>query len=254
MKERQFCEEKEVYSKPFFVAVCVKYIEKIENQISEKKSKALDLFQDHADEENLAKEKQEKVYFATFRISKTTTFKDLKIQAGEFWVFHNLIFSFKIILLCFFLKKKNFPSNQEKNKEMEETIAPTTIKSKNLKYNNFNNYELLDENYIEIKENNIPIIENFFQQKGAEFNQAMVILRLRENSLLINEADGKVNKDKKGEIQTYKLRNDEDFMYNEFHRRFPGMKVCLFKANEIKNKIILEIYTNNSVESEEKTN
>ena len=103
------------------------------------------------------------------------------------------------------------------------------MKSKNLKYNFFNNYELLDENYNEIKENNIPIIENFFQQKGAEFNQALVILRLRENSLAINEADGKENKDKKGEIQTYKLRNDEDFMFNEFHRRFPGMKVCLLK-------------------------
>lgn len=99
------------------------------------------------------------------------------------------------------------------------------MKWKSITEKKYNQYELLDENYNEINENLTPIIENYFQQKGTEFNQALVILRLKETKIHVMDIDlRRGNKDKK-EILPFKQRNDEDFMYNEFYRRFPGMKV-----------------------------
>ncbi len=87
----------------------------------------------------------------------------------------------------------------------------------------------MDENYVEINENNNPSIESWFQQRGSEFHQAMVILRSKETDLHTIEIDlkGASEEKKKNELKNQtnrRYRRDEDFMFNEFHRTFPGMK------------------------------
>lgn len=67
---------KEAYSKPYFLAICVKYMEKF--------YKPMNFLENNKEEKY--DELVEKISFETFRISRTTTFKDLKNQAGDFWV------------------------------------------------------------------------------------------------------------------------------------------------------------------------
>lgn len=75
--------EKESYSKPYFLAICVKYIEKLEKIESKRQELLNDFFEE---EQVIQEEKTEKIHYATFRISKTTNFKDLKNHVGDFWV------------------------------------------------------------------------------------------------------------------------------------------------------------------------
>ena len=67
-------------------------------------------------------------------------------------------------------------------------------------------------------------IESFFQSRGNELTQALLVFRKKEIQI-----DMKKNEKNEGtnklEAQIFKIRTDEDIMYNEFYKRFPGMKV-----------------------------
>jgi len=74
----------EAYSKPYFIAVCIKYITKVDQIPDMKKSMALK--KNNLTEEETKEPKLENIYFNTFRITKNTTFQHLKAIAAEFWV------------------------------------------------------------------------------------------------------------------------------------------------------------------------
>lgn len=57
----------------------------------EDKGKLINDFFENEQEKQTDGEKSEEISFATFRISRTTTFKDLKNLAGDFWVFFLVI-------------------------------------------------------------------------------------------------------------------------------------------------------------------
>ena len=119
----------------------------------------------------------------------------------------------------FIKDKEKVDINIEKEKEKEKGRLKDREDEKK-----YSLYELLDENYSEIPENKYhQSVETYFQQRGSEFTQALIILREKEQKEEQIEGDKKVQKEK-GENQTYKLRNDED-LNEEFYKRFPGMKV-----------------------------
>lgn len=67
-------------------------------------------------------------------------------------------------------------------------------------------------------------IESVFQSKGNELTQALLVFRKKE--ILIDVKKNEKNEgESKPEAQIFKIRTDEDIMYNEFYKRFPGMKV-----------------------------
>lgn len=69
----------------------------------------------------------------------------------------------------------------------------------------------------------------------------MIILRLKENKGYALDIDVDPSHKKNENIINYqKIRRDEDFMFNEFHRRFPGMKkyiqITQTKGKKVKNE------------------
>jgi len=123
----------------------------------------------------------------------------------------------------------NIPWEKE-NKELKERIeTEKTIKGKKKqeKQDKYANYELLDENYMEIlvNEHNPSSVEAYFQSKGSEYMQALLVFRKKETQIAVTKATENDQGKDKPETQFIKIRTDEDYMYNEFYKRFPGMKV-----------------------------
>ena len=203
----------EPYYKPYFIAVGIKYI----------KSAEPIMFMKNANNKNkFKKQNQDKIYLNTFRISKTTTFQHLKCQAAEFWVFLiKISFLFKIL--------QEVPLNTliEKEKENEETKESEKDIKKKKKVEKYDNYELVDENYNDIPTPGLhsSTVESFFQGKGSEFARALLILRKKETLIdVIKNDDNEKGKDKY-QSQFSRIHTEEDDLYNEFYKRFPGMKV-----------------------------
>lgn len=91
-------------------------------------------------------------------------------------------------------------------------------------------YELLDEHLNEINEVAFPTIESFFQPRVNEFHQALVIFRARENTkqnfpLKDNAIEMQLSQENLTNPVQIKIKSNEDYMYNQFYRRFPGLKV-----------------------------
>ena len=115
--ERRFEEKKDdgpkemdPYSKPYFIAICIKYMVKIDKPIEVKKSGgATNILMG---EEEQTEQKLENFFFNTFRITKSTTFQQLKNQAADFWVFHTLFYYFRMKFLNIIFKFVEYSSRQ----------------------------------------------------------------------------------------------------------------------------------------------
>ena len=130
--------------------------------------------------------------------------------------------NFKNLNICLNLKKV---SSLKEKKDNRVSIIKGNILIQN------EIYELLDEHLNEINEVAFPTIESFFQPRFNEFHQALVIFRARENynkqnpPLQNNAIEMQLSQENLTNPVQIKIKSNEDYMYNQFYRRFPGLKV-----------------------------
>ena len=89
--EEEIVEIKESYNKPMFLAVCVKFIIKVEVEKKKKTPRITNELFTQTLETEMQEEKEEKAFYMTFRVSKFTSFKELRQQAIDYWVLISLI-------------------------------------------------------------------------------------------------------------------------------------------------------------------